>query len=68
MKQVSGKDFCRILARHGWTLLRVNGSHHIHGRPGSIVRPSVPVDRNHPLKVGLLKHLLTQTGLTEEDM
>ena len=68
MKQVSGKDFCRILARHGWALLRVNGSHHIHGKQGSIVRPSVPVHGNSPLKFGLLKHLLKQTGLSEEDL
>lgn len=38
MKQVSGGDLIRVLERHGWVLLRVNGSHHILGREGSIVR------------------------------
>ncbi len=33
MKSVSGKEFARILERYGWTLLRVNGSHHIYGKP-----------------------------------
>ncbi len=26
MKSVSGKEFARILERHGWSLLRVQGS------------------------------------------
>jgi predicted RNA binding protein YcfA (HicA-like mRNA interferase family) len=68
MKQVSGKDLCRILERNGWQLLRVTGSHHIYGKPGSIVRPSVPVHANRPLKIGLLRHLLKQAGLTENDL
>jgi predicted RNA binding protein YcfA (HicA-like mRNA interferase family) len=68
MKQVSGKELCRIFERHGWALMRVTGSHHIYGRPGSIVRLSVPVHANRPLKVGLLRHLLKQAGLTENDL
>jgi predicted RNA binding protein YcfA (HicA-like mRNA interferase family) len=38
MKQVSGADFCRTLRQHGWTLLRVSGSHHIFGKTGSVAR------------------------------
>lgn len=68
MKQVSGKDLARLLERRGWQLLRVNGSHHIYGRPGSIVRLSVPIHGNRPLKIGLLRHLLKQAGLMDEDM
>ncbi|MGH9754190.1 MAG: type II toxin-antitoxin system HicA family toxin [Blastocatellia bacterium] len=30
MKAVSGKEFAKILERHGWSLLRVQGSHHIY--------------------------------------
>jgi predicted RNA binding protein YcfA (HicA-like mRNA interferase family) len=43
MKSVSGKELARLLECHGWTLMRVNGSHHIYGKPGSIVRLSVPL-------------------------
>jgi predicted RNA binding protein YcfA (HicA-like mRNA interferase family) len=68
MKVVSGKEFTRALERQGWTLLRIQGSHHIYGKAGSIVRLSVPVHGNKPLKVGLLAHLLTQAGLTEADL
>jgi len=68
MKQVSGKELCRVLERHGWALMRVTGSHHIYGRSGSIVRLSVPVHSNRPLKLGLLRHLMKQAGLTENDL
>jgi predicted RNA binding protein YcfA (HicA-like mRNA interferase family) len=68
MKQVSGKDFCRIVERHGWRLMRIAGSHHIYGRGGSIVRLSIPVHANRPLKLGLLRHLIKQAGLSENDL
>lgn len=68
MKQVSGRDLARVVERHGWVLLRVTGSHHIYGKSGSIVRLSIPVHANKPLKVGLLKHLLKQAGLGEADV
>ena len=44
MKSVSGRELARIVERRGWTLLRVSGSHHIYGKPGSIVRLSIPID------------------------
>jgi len=68
MKAVSGKQLARLVERHGWNLLRVHGSHHIYGRPESVVRLSIPIHGNTPLKVGLLKHLLKLAGLTEQDL
>ncbi len=67
MKSVSGKELARALERRGWTLLRIHGSHHIYGTAGSIVRISVPIHGNKPLKLGLLKHLLKAAGLQEAD-
>ncbi len=68
MKAVSGKDLCRVLEQHGWSLLRIHGSHHIYGKAGSIVRLSVPVHGSKPIKLGLLKHLLQAAGLSESDL
>jgi predicted RNA binding protein YcfA (HicA-like mRNA interferase family) len=42
MRSVSGKEFVKILERHGWVLMRVQGSHHIYGKAGVNVRLSVP--------------------------
>jgi predicted RNA binding protein YcfA (HicA-like mRNA interferase family) len=66
MKSVSGRELARVLEQHGWTLLRVQGSHHIYGKAGSTVRLSVPIHGNRPLKTGLLRHLLKMAGLSED--
>jgi len=57
MRSMTGREFARLVERHGWSLLRVQGSHHIYGKPGSVVRLSIPIHGNKPLKVGLLRHL-----------
>ena len=68
MRSVSGKELARVLESHGWALLRIRGSHHIYGKEGSIVRLSVSIHSNESLKVGLLKFLLKQAGLSEDDL
>ncbi len=68
MKAVPGKVLAHVLERHGWRLLRVHGSHHIYGKTGSVVRLSVPMHGNRPLKAGLLRHLLKTAGLQESDL
>ncbi len=68
MRSISGKEFCQVLERHGWTLLRVQGSHFIYGKEGSEVRLSVPVHGTRDLKTGLLRHLMRLAGLTEADL
>jgi len=68
MKSVSGREFARIIERRGWTLLRVNGSHHIYGKSGSLVRLSVPIHGSKPLKTGLLRHLAKLADLSDEDL
>lgn len=67
MKSTSGKELIKILESHGWQFLRISGSHHIYGKPGSVVRLSVPVHGNSPLKIGLLRHLLKMAGLEDTE-
>jgi predicted RNA binding protein YcfA (HicA-like mRNA interferase family) len=68
MKSISGKELAKVLEKHGWTLLRIQSSHHIYGKQGSNVRLSVPVHGNQTLKTGLLKHLMRLAGLSENDL
>ncbi len=68
MKSISGKALAKLVERHGWNLLRVHGSHHIYGKTGAVVRLSIPIHGNAPLKLGLLKHLLKMAGLNEEQL
>lgn len=68
MTPPSGPALCRALERHGWSLLRINGSHHIYGKPGQTARLSVPCHGAKPLKLGLFRALLKAAGLTEADL
>jgi predicted RNA binding protein YcfA (HicA-like mRNA interferase family) len=68
MKSISGRDFARMVERRGWTLLRINGSHHIYGKTGSTVRLSIPVHGHQALKRGLLRHLAKLAGISDEDI
>jgi len=68
MKQISGKELARIVEQHGWVLKRINGSHHIYSRKGSIVRLSIPIHGNQPLKIGLLKYLLKMSNIDEDEV
>jgi predicted RNA binding protein YcfA (HicA-like mRNA interferase family) len=68
MKAVAGRDFARLVERRGWRLLRVAGSHHIYGREGSVVRLSIPIHGNRPLKIGLLRHLAKLAEISDDDL
>ncbi|MBW1926306.1 MAG: type II toxin-antitoxin system HicA family toxin [Deltaproteobacteria bacterium] len=68
MKSVSGKEFARLLERHGWELKRVKGSHHIFAKSGNPARISVPIHGNSPLKIGLLRHFLKVAEINEKEL
>jgi len=68
MKSVSGKVLATALEQHGWELARINGSHYIYIKQGNFVRLSVPIHGNTSLQPGLLKALLKQASLTENDL
>lgn len=58
----------RLLHERGWLLKRINGSHHIFLKAGEQERIVIPVHRNQPLKIGLLKHQMKIAGITEADL
>ena len=68
MKTISGKNFCKILEKKGWMLARINGSHHIYTKLGTIFRISVPVHKNKEMKVGLLKSLMKIADISESEL
>jgi predicted RNA binding protein YcfA (HicA-like mRNA interferase family) len=68
MKSISGKKLCKIIKKHGWTLSRIIGSHHIFEKEGSDVILSIPVHSNRDLPIGTLKSIMRDANLTEEDL
>jgi predicted RNA binding protein YcfA (HicA-like mRNA interferase family) len=67
VKPLSGWQFCRLLERHGWSLLRIHGSHHVYGKPGQRARISVPVHGNVVFKRGLQQRLMKLAGIDPDD-
>ena len=68
MKQISGKDFCKLLESHGWELKRINSSHHIFVKEGKRERIVIPIHGNKPLKLGLLKAQMKIAEINEDDL
>jgi predicted RNA binding protein YcfA (HicA-like mRNA interferase family) len=66
VKRLSGREFARLVERHGWRLLRVSGSHHVYGKEGSVVRLSIPIHGKTQLKAGLLRHLAKLAGVQDD--
>ena len=68
MKIVSGKRMCRVLEQRGWTLARINGSHHIYRHAATGQRTVVPVHGNQALKPGTLRAIMRDAGLADADL
>ena len=68
MKQISGKDFCRLIEQKGWVLKRINGSHHIYMKDGKEERLTIPVHKNVNLKIGLLKSFMKIAEISESEL
>ena len=66
MTPVTGKELAKLVEAKGWSLLRVNGSHHIYSKPGVNVRLSIPIHGSRKLKLGLQLHLMKLAGLPIE--
>jgi len=68
LKAISGKQLVQILVKEGWYIDKIKGSHYKlkHSqKPKPVV---IPVHGSQDLKKGLLKDLLKDTGLKEEDL
>jgi predicted RNA binding protein YcfA (HicA-like mRNA interferase family) len=68
VKAISGREFARLVERRGWRLLRISGSHHVYGKQGSVLRLSIPIHGNRPLKVGLLRHLAKLADISDSEL
>ncbi|MHC1594902.1 MAG: type II toxin-antitoxin system HicA family toxin [Methanotrichaceae archaeon] len=55
-----------VFKKASWTVDRIEGSHHILVKEGTENILVIPVHRNKPIKVGLLKGLIKETCLTND--
>ena len=64
---LSGKEVCRILARHGFVEVRRRGSHVVMQRRTSAGSTTVPVPDHDELKIGNLQSIIRQSGLPRSE-
>ena len=65
---ITGKEFIKLLERLGFSIVRINGSHHrMKHADGRIT--TVPLHKNDPLPKGLLRKILREdVKLTVEEL
>jgi predicted RNA binding protein YcfA (HicA-like mRNA interferase family) len=62
LRRISGREMVKLLERLGFQVARVRGSHHFMERGEQ--RTSVPVHGNSDLKIGTLRKILRDVGMT----
>ena len=65
---ISGKDFIKLLEKLGFSVTRINGSHHrMKHNDGRIT--TIPVHKNDPIPKGLLRKILREDiEMTPEEL
>lgn len=58
----TGKEMVRFLQRQGFSIVRIQGSHHFLERGAA--RTNVPVHGHRVLKIGTLRSILRDIGMT----
>ncbi|MFQ7234847.1 MAG: type II toxin-antitoxin system HicA family toxin [Enterococcus hulanensis] len=57
---LTGKEMLKLAKKHGWLMVRINGSHHIMIKEGHLP-DSIPV-HNKDLKIGTEQKILKDLG------
>ena len=65
LPRISGKDMVRFLEQQGFSVIRTRSSHHFMERKGK--QTTVPVHGNRPLKIGTLRGILRDIGMSPEE-
>lgn len=67
LPSLPGERVVRALERAGFVVARISGSHHVMRHPDG-KGTSVPVHAGHDLPKGTLRGVLSDTGLTVEEL
>ena len=67
LPRATADQHIKALQRDGWRVARVTGSHHILIKDGVEFHLTIPSHRGQIVKTGLLKGLLRDAGLTNDE-
>jgi predicted RNA binding protein YcfA (HicA-like mRNA interferase family) len=66
LRVLSGREVCQILESHGFLEVRRRGSHVVMQKRTTFGTVTVPVPNHSELKLGTLRSIIRQSGLSRE--
>ncbi len=67
LRVMSGREICGILTKHGFVLIRQQGSHMVMQKKISESTITVPVPDHKEIKIGTLKSIIRQSRIPSEE-
>ena len=67
LRNLSGRDVCEILSRHGFVKVRQRGSHIVMQKKEEGTTITVPVPDHDVILIGTLMSIIRQSGLVKSD-
>ncbi|MBA2378020.1 MAG: type II toxin-antitoxin system HicA family toxin [Blastocatellia bacterium] len=67
LRNLSGREVCQILAKHGFENVRQKGSHVIMQMKVDSSTVTVPVPLHSEIRIGTLQSIIRQSGLSRSE-
>jgi predicted RNA binding protein YcfA (HicA-like mRNA interferase family) len=67
LRNLSGRDICEIISRHGFVKVRQRGSHVVMQKKEEGTTITVPVPDHEVILIGTLRSIIRQSGLSRSD-
>ena len=67
LRNLSGREVCKILAKHGFAQVRQKGSHAIMQKSVENSTITVPVPLHNEIRVGTLQSIIRQSGVARSE-
>jgi len=68
LPRITGRELVRALGKHGWVVVVQKGSHAQLKHPSRSGRVTVPLHAGETIGPGLLRSILSQAGVTVEEL
>ncbi len=67
LRNLSGREVCRILSRHGFLQVRQKGSHAVMQKVAENSTVTVPVPLHSEIRIGTLQSIIRQSGVARSE-
>ena len=67
LRNLSGREVCRILSKHGFSQVRQKGSHAIMQKAEKNSTVTVPVPLHSEIRIGTLQSIVRQSGIPRSE-